>query len=122
MDGENFRCRKQMKLDPLVEQPDTIHDLRKDHDRIEIRQYWMTSDLEYLANLRDRERRQSLKMLAVIASERRIGEETEIETRFFFTSLQSDTEKILKVKCSHWGIENRLYWGLHIVFAAYCLQ
>jgi predicted transposase YbfD/YdcC len=90
--------------------------VNKDHGRIEIRQCWTISDLEYLANIRDRERWQALKTLAMITSERRIGGETEIETRYFITSLQSDAQKILKVKRSHWGIENRLHWELDIAF------
>jgi predicted transposase YbfD/YdcC len=45
----------------------------------------------------------------MIVSERRIGEKSEIQTRYFITSLDSDAEKILKAKRSHWGIENRLH-------------
>jgi predicted transposase YbfD/YdcC len=88
----------------------------KDHGRIEIRECWTISDLEYLANIRERERWHRLKTLVMITSERRIGEETEIETRYFMTSLASDAQKILKVKRSHWGIENRLHWVLDIAF------
>jgi predicted transposase YbfD/YdcC len=88
----------------------------KDHGRIEIRECWTISDLEYLANIRERERWHGLKTLVMITSERRIGEETEIETRYFITSLASDAQRILKVKRSHWGIENRLHWVLDIAF------
>jgi predicted transposase YbfD/YdcC len=52
----------------------------KDHGRMEIRECWTISDLEYLANIRERERWQGLKTLVMITSERRIGEETETET------------------------------------------
>lgn len=90
--------------------------VNKDHGRIEIRQCWAISDPEYLAQIRDRDRWYGLKSLAMIISERRIGEESEIQTRYFITSLDSHAEKILKVKRSHWGIENRLHWVLDIAF------
>jgi predicted transposase YbfD/YdcC len=90
--------------------------VNKDHGRIEIRECWSISDLEYLANIRDQERWHGLKSLAMITSERRIGEKAEIETRYFISSMESDAQKILKVKRSHWGIENRLHWVLDIAF------
>jgi len=34
----------------------------------------------------------------------------------FITSLESNAEKILEVKRSHWGIENRLHWVLDNAF------
>jgi predicted transposase YbfD/YdcC len=95
---------------------DYAKSVNKDHGRIEIRQCWAISDPEYLAQIRDRERWHSLKSLAMIVSERRIGEKSEIQTRYFITSLESQAEKILKVKRSHWGIENRLHWVLDIAF------
>ena len=95
---------------------DYAKSVNKDHGRIEIRQCWAISDPEYLAQIRDRERWHGLKSLAMIVSERRIGERIEIQTRYFITSLNSQAEKILKVKRSHWGIENRLHWVLDIAF------
>jgi predicted transposase YbfD/YdcC len=90
--------------------------VNKDHGRIEIRQCWTISDPEYLAIIRDRERWHDLKSLVMIVSERRIGEESEVQTRYFITSLESNAEKILNVKRSHWGIENQLHWVLDIAF------
>ena len=90
--------------------------VNKGHGRIEIRQCWAISDPEYLAQIRERERWHSLKSLVMIVSERRMGEESEIQTRYFMSSLDSQAEKILKVKPSHWGIENCLHWVLDIAF------
>lgn len=95
---------------------DYAKSVNKDHGRIEIRQCWAISAPEYLAQIRDRDRWHGLNSLAMIVSERRIGEESEIQTRYFITSLDSQAEKILKVKRSHWGIENRLHWVLDIAF------
>lgn len=90
--------------------------VNKDHGRIEIRQCWSISDPEYLATIRDRERWHGLKSVVMIMSERHIGEKTEQQTSYFITSLESVAEKILKVKRSHWSIENRLHWVLDIAF------
>jgi len=90
--------------------------VNKGHGRVEIRQCWAISDPEYLAQIRDWERWHALKSLVMIVSERRIGEESEVQTRYFISSLDNNAEKILKAKRSHWGIENRLHWVLDIAF------
>jgi predicted transposase YbfD/YdcC len=90
--------------------------VNKDHGRIEIRQCWTISDPEYLANIRELKRWDGIQSLVMILSERRIGEEREIQDRYYITSLESNAEKILRAKRSYWGIENRLHWVLDIAF------
>jgi predicted transposase YbfD/YdcC len=90
--------------------------VNKDHGRIEIRQCWTISDPEYLANVRELKRWTGIHSLVMILSERRIGEESEIQDRYYISSLESDAEKILNAKRSYWGIENRLHWVLDIAF------
>jgi len=88
----------------------------KDHGRIEIRQCWTISDPEYLANIRDLKQWEGVKTLAMILSERRIGDKVEVQDRYFISSLDSQADKFLEAKRSHWGIENRLHWVLDIAF------
>jgi predicted transposase YbfD/YdcC len=90
--------------------------VNKDHGRIEIRQCWTISDPEYLANMRDGQRWEGIQTLVMILSERRIGDEIEVQDRYFISSLASNAEKILRAKRSYWGIENRLHWVLDIAF------
>lgn len=90
--------------------------VNKDHGRIEIRQCWTISDPEYLANIRDLKRWEGIQTLVMILSERRIGDESEVQDRYFISSLKSNAEKILRAKRSYWGIENRLHWVLDIAF------
>jgi predicted transposase YbfD/YdcC len=90
--------------------------VNKDHGRIEIRQCWTISDPEYLANVRELSRWTGIQSLVMILSERRIGEEIEIQDRYYISSLESNAEKILKAKRSYWGIENRLHWVLDLAF------
>lgn len=90
--------------------------VNKDHGRIEIRQCWTISDPEYLANIRDLKRWEGIQTLVMLLSERRIGEESEVQDRYFISSLESNADKILRAKRSYWGIENRLHWVLDIAF------
>jgi predicted transposase YbfD/YdcC len=86
------------------------------HGRMEIRECWAISSEEYLDYLRGRDNWKGLRTLAMIRSERRIGEKVEIKTRYFISSLQMNAMAFLKAKRSHWGIENRLHWVLDIAF------
>ncbi len=90
--------------------------VNKNHGRIEIRQCWSISDLEYLANISDLDRWIGVKSMVMILSERQIGEEREVQDRYYITSLESDAKKILQAKRSYWGIENCLHWVLDITF------
>jgi predicted transposase YbfD/YdcC len=90
--------------------------VNKDHGRIEIRQCWTISDPEYLANVRQLERWSGVQSLVMILSERRVGDKTEIQDRYYITSIESNAKKILKAKRSYWGIENGLHWVLDIAF------
>ena len=86
------------------------------HGRLEIRECWATSSAECLDYLRGRDNWKGLKTLAMIRSERRIGEKVEIRTRYFISSLQMNAKAFLKAKRSHWNIENDLHWVLDIAF------
>jgi predicted transposase YbfD/YdcC len=90
--------------------------VNKDHGRIEIRQCWTISDPEYLANIRELNRWVGIQSVVMILSERRIGEESEVQDRYYISSLESNAQKILKAKRSYWGIENRLHWVLDMAF------
>jgi len=90
--------------------------VNKDHGRLEIRQCWTISDPEFLANIRDLTRWEGIQTLVMILSERRIGDELEVQDRYFISSLECNAEKILRAKRSYWGIENRLHWVLDIAF------
>jgi predicted transposase YbfD/YdcC len=86
------------------------------HGRLEIRECWAISEEEYLAYLRGRPDWQDLQTLAMIVSERRIGEQAEIKTRYFISSRKMDAQSFLKAKRSHWRIENSLHWVLDVAF------
>jgi len=86
------------------------------HGRVEIRECWATSSVECLNYLRGKDNWKQLSTLAMIRSERRVGEKVEIKTRYFISSAKMNAKEVLKAKRSHWGIENRLHWVLDIAF------
>jgi predicted transposase YbfD/YdcC len=86
------------------------------HGRMEIRECWAISEKEYLTYLRGVQDWKGLRTLAMITSERRIGDTIEVTTRYFISSLQMEAKNFLKAKRSHWGIENRLHWVLDVAF------
>jgi predicted transposase YbfD/YdcC len=90
--------------------------VNKGHGRIETRECWVTDEEEYLALVRKRQQWQGLKSVVRIVSQRQLGEKLEVQTRYFVSSLPADAKAILKVKRSHWKIENQVHWVLDIAF------
>ena len=90
--------------------------VNKGHGRIETRECWATDKEKYLALIRKRENWQGLKSVVRIVSKRKIGDKTEIKTRYFISSLPADAKVVLNVKRDHWKIENQLHWVLDIAF------
>jgi predicted transposase YbfD/YdcC len=86
------------------------------HGRMEIRQCWTISSRDYVEYVRGQDKWKGLQTLAMIRSERRLGEKVEIKTRYFISSMKMDAKTLLKAKRSHWGIENGLHWVLDIAF------
>ena len=90
--------------------------VNKGHGRIETRECWATENEEYLSLIRKHQRWPGLKSIVRIVSQRQIGENVEVQTRYFVSSLPAEAKTILKIKRSHWQIENQLHWVLDIAF------
>ena len=90
--------------------------INKGHGRIETRECWAIDNEQYLLVLRKHEQWKGLRSIVRIVSQRQIGEEVEMQTRYFISSLPADAKVILKAKRSHWKIENQLHWVLDIAF------
>ncbi len=86
------------------------------HGRLEIRECWAISEPDYLTYPRNSQNWKGLQTLAMIISERRLGEQVEIKTRYFISSRKMDAKAFLKAKRSHWAIENGLHWVLDMAF------
>jgi len=79
-----------------------------DHGRIEIRKYWITSDIDWLGAKASWAKLQSLGM---VESRREHGEKVEIERRYYLVSLPADGVRFSEAVRQHWGVENQLHWG-----------
>ena len=90
--------------------------VNKGHGRIETRQCWVISDAEYITTIRDVEQWAGLSSVAMVVSERRIGNQTTSQTRYYITSLGCQAEQVLHAVRTHWEVENSLHWVLDIAF------
>jgi predicted transposase YbfD/YdcC len=90
--------------------------VEKNHGRIEVRQVWAVEDPAVVAYLDPRGVWPQLRSVAMVVAERRIGEDTSRETRYYLTSLPGDAAVVGDAVRGHWGIENRQHWVLDIAF------
>jgi predicted transposase YbfD/YdcC len=86
------------------------------HGRLEHRRCWTLGGPEYLAYLDPTGAWPSLQSVALIESERRIGDQITREDRYYLSSLPPDAALLGRAIRAHWGIENRLHWVLDLAF------
>jgi predicted transposase YbfD/YdcC len=84
-----------------------------DHGRIETRRYWITSDIDWLGA---KASWANLQSLGLVESRREIGEQVEIERRYYLVSLPADGVRFSSAVRQHWGVENELHWVLDVSF------
>jgi len=86
----------------------------KGHGRIEVRKCWCTSNPEHLNLIRGVGNWAGLQTIAMVIGTRILdGKETE-HTRFYISSLPSNSKRILEITRKHWAIENQLHWVLDV--------
>ena len=95
---------------------DYTQTINKDHGRIEIRRCWTISDPEFLNYIRKRQDWAGLQSIAIVIAERRLGDITTTESRYYISSLPGDANSLLHATRSHWGIENSVHWVLDVAF------
>ncbi len=87
--------------------------LEKDHGRIEEREIWATSKLDWLDNASDWK---GLKSLICVQATRQIKGKVTVERRYYISSLLSLAERMGQIIRFHWNIENKLHWHLDVSF------
>jgi predicted transposase YbfD/YdcC len=115
---EDVQCLFEIDVAHGIEQAQHkyVKTVNKGHGRIETRECWATDREDYLSLVRKRQQWKGLKSVVRIVSQRQIGENIEVHTRYFISSLPADAKTILKTKRSHWKIENQVHWVLDIAF------
>ena len=84
------------------------------HGRIETRRCFTTGDLQLVT---DTQQWAGLRSVAMIESERTVGDKTTFERRYYISSLAgTDAQAISRAIRSHWGVENSLHWVLDVAF------
>jgi predicted transposase YbfD/YdcC len=98
--------------------PHETHQMvNKGHGRLEVRQCWLMTRADYLNALGERPLWQNLNSIAMIRSERQVGNEpVVVTTRYYISSLRGNAQRVLAAVRSHWGIENDLHWSLDVTF------
>lgn len=84
----------------------------KDHGRIEVRRYALSTKIDWLDNSSDWT---GLSAVAMVESTRIIGEDSHTERRYYLTSL-TDLPIVAQYIRSHWAIENSQHWVLDVTF------
>ena len=84
----------------------------KGHGRIETREYYLSTDIDWLEQ---REDWANLRALGMVRSKVVEGENESEFTRYFITSLTNIKEFAHAVR-KHWSIENQLHWCLDVIF------
>ena len=86
--------------------------LTKNHGRIEKREYFLTEDVEGIADKNDW---CNLNAIGMVRSTRIINDLETVEVRYFISSV-TDVKLFAKAVRQHWGIENSLHWCLDMCF------
>lgn len=84
----------------------------KDHGRIETREYFLETEIEWLHQKQDWAGLNAIGMVKSCVWEKDVLRE---ESRFFITSLV-DVNTFARAVRAHWGIENSLHYCLDVVF------
>lgn len=87
--------------------------IERDHGRVDVRKYWITSDIGWLEEKKD------WKGLAAIGCARltsTTGEKTTCDERYYIISSAMEAGRFAEAVRGHWGIENSLHWSLDVSF------
>ncbi len=95
---------------------DFIQTVDGNHGRLEIRRYWITSDIAWLPQVTGKPLWPGLRSIGMVRTKRRIGEQTTESTRYYLSSLEANAATFAHAVRSHWGIENSLHWVLDVAF------
>ncbi len=95
---------------------DHLRTTTKGHGRLEIRDCWTIADPRYVGDLRQGRKWKSLRSVAQVQLERRVGDQVTVETRYYISSLPGQARTIQNAVRSHWGVENKLHWCLDVSF------
>jgi len=89
------------------------HSIDADHGRIEEREVYVSSEIDWLPQKKEW---MGLTSIIMVISRRTIDGKTTKETRYYITNIGADAERLGKAIRIHWGIENSVHWVLDVIF------
>jgi predicted transposase YbfD/YdcC len=92
--------------------PKHLEGPEKEHGRIESREYFMETDIEWLRQKSDWS---GLNAIGAVHSTVEEKGQVRQETRYFITSLTDLTDFAYAIR-KHWSIENQLHWSLDVIY------
>jgi predicted transposase YbfD/YdcC len=101
---------------PLLYVNDYAKTVDKNHGRIEIRECWTLSAPFFHRSIRNISEWKKLTSLVCIRRERRMKDKTQVELRYYISSLPPKADRLLQAIRDHWGIENSVHWVLDVAF------
>lgn len=96
--------------------PSQDQTVNKGHGRIETRQAWLITDVEYLRYHDPHGKWAKLHGIGMVAAERRIGAQVQRETRYYIVSMPGTVRQLNHAVRAHWGIEHEVHWLLDVAF------
>lgn len=83
------------------------------HGRIEVRKYYISSDIDFLSS---RKEWTNLSGIGMTEYMRNIKGKTSIQRKYYIISIAHDVIVFAGATRKHWGIENSLHWCLDVGF------
>lgn len=88
-----------------------------DHGRIETRICSMVTDFKFIKPVNEWQNSTAVVKIESIREFKNSDKPTETATRYYISSLATNTEYFQRAIRSHWGIENKLHWTLDVAFS-----
>lgn len=93
--------------------------VENDNGRLEQRRHTVCHDIDWLwsgRRYKDEPRFPHLAMIAMVESRTELSGKIQTERRYYLSSAKLSPETFAAAMRAHWGVGNRLYWVLDVVF------
>jgi len=81
--------------------------------RQEIREVWVTNDVNWLPMLEDWK---GLRSIMMVKTKRLVKSKLETETRYYICSMPAEAKLLKNAARQHWSIENSCHWVLDVIY------
>ncbi len=88
-----------------------VETVDKEHGRLETRRYWITEDIDWLA---DKPQWEKLRSIGLVERVVEVAGKAQTERAYYLSSLPSMAQRFAATVCGHWGIKNGVHWVLDV--------